>query len=178
VSSVYVYGLADPRDGKIRYVGQTRNLASRLACHLSSACIDNWRPSKKDQWIQELARLELRPTIVALETCQDSHSEEAEMRWFEKLSMDCELLNTVLPRGGKKRNPPSAKRTKVACLMDRDDKDRCSSAAAVEGKGLDEWARETLIAKANETLPARLRDRTNPNNQRRRCRCNTVVVRG
>jgi hypothetical protein len=59
----FIYGLLDPRDGMLRYVGQTvYRLKSRLSGHLH----DYKKLTKKGRWISELKALGLRPSIVLL----------------------------------------------------------------------------------------------------------------
>ncbi len=61
MSTGTVYALVDPRDGKLRYIGQTRQpLAQRLRGHLG-------RPaSAVGRWIEELRAADLQPQIVAI----------------------------------------------------------------------------------------------------------------
>lgn len=57
-----LYSLVDPRDGAVRYVGQTtKTLQSRLAGHLASPA------PKVALWIDELLELGLTPQIVRLQ---------------------------------------------------------------------------------------------------------------
>ena len=46
-SYVYIYGLRDPRDGKIKYVGQTENMKTRLAMHIAECSVPGKRASRK-----------------------------------------------------------------------------------------------------------------------------------
>jgi hypothetical protein len=64
--SVTVYGLADPRSGHLRYIGQTaRPLRERLNGHLSESSL-NYCPAK-GRWVRELFAAGLRPEIFAIE---------------------------------------------------------------------------------------------------------------
>jgi hypothetical protein len=57
VGEVAIYALSDPRDAQAaRYVGQTRNPASRFMQHINMARL--WLPDELPWWIQ---RPELRP---------------------------------------------------------------------------------------------------------------------
>jgi len=58
-----VYGLKDPIDMKIKYVGVTKNITSRYKQHLYSIKICD-----KTKWIEELKKSNLRPELVILET--------------------------------------------------------------------------------------------------------------
>jgi len=62
----YIYGLYDPRDGVIRYVGKTMAYRSRLRQHISAA-----RKGKTYHvycWIRKLLREQIRPEIRLIET--------------------------------------------------------------------------------------------------------------
>lgn len=76
-----VYGLVDPRDGIVKYVGQTTALLrDRLIGHLSGST-----GIKKMAWIEELAAIGLKPSIEVLESVQPQDLDAAEKRWIEKL---------------------------------------------------------------------------------------------
>ncbi len=56
-----VYGLIDPRDKMIHYIGSAINAFERLDGHLSDA-----RDTSKTRWIAELKSLGLRPGVIIL----------------------------------------------------------------------------------------------------------------
>lgn len=60
----YIYGLVDPRDGKVRYVGKADDPQKRLKSHLREKDRKNKR---KLLWIEELAELGLKPSITYLQ---------------------------------------------------------------------------------------------------------------
>lgn len=83
----FVYGLRDPRDQRIRYVGRTRNLTARVARHIAHPGSLLMRA-----WLLELRELQLAPEPVVLETVPTPDlASEAEARWIKKLKAD--LLN-------------------------------------------------------------------------------------
>lgn len=58
---IYIYALVDPRDGLIRYVGQSVDPEKRLAHHLTRyTSIRVWT------WTSKLRRLGLKPQVVRL----------------------------------------------------------------------------------------------------------------
>lgn len=64
---VSIYGLVDPRNNLIRYVGKTKQtLNKRLSQHMSDTGINN---THKFNWIKNLKELNLKPIIILLETC-------------------------------------------------------------------------------------------------------------
>jgi hypothetical protein len=78
---IYIYGLADPRDHLIRYVGKTQcSLATRMEGHLKKPV--NWRMHR---WLKDLQWLGILPEIVAIEVCRSSEWEVREALWIRKL---------------------------------------------------------------------------------------------
>jgi hypothetical protein len=70
VGRFVVYGLVDPRDGSIRYVGRTGNLEGRLASHTSEgrrAVPHPHENPRKCEWLRELRRAGLTFGVVILE---------------------------------------------------------------------------------------------------------------
>jgi hypothetical protein len=64
----YIYGLIDPRNGEIRYIGKTKNPKSRLSGHITESKdieVVNYRI----KWIRKLISLDLKPNIVFLKVC-------------------------------------------------------------------------------------------------------------
>lgn len=81
-----IYGLTDPRDGGVRYVGRTRlPLRSRLVGHISDKS-----NRRKAQWIAELLALGLRPGIVTL---------AATNKWPVAQRMEFEVIAEARRRG-------------------------------------------------------------------------------
>lgn len=86
---VVVYGLADPRDGKYRYVGQTIDLDRRTAQHLAGD--RNW---EKTRWIRELQAANCEPAVSVLEKCTILDCRERERDWIVKLRQEGHPLLT------------------------------------------------------------------------------------
>lgn len=86
-----IYALIDPRDGRPRYVGQTRGryLCNRLAQHVCRA-----DRTPKSEWVQDLLLAGLRPSIELLEEVTLSRGDEVEDIWIQRLSaVQTDLLN-------------------------------------------------------------------------------------
>lgn len=84
---IYIYGIADPRDHLIRYVGKTEcSLGMRLSWHLKRPV--NWRMGV---WLKSLAELCVRPEIAVIELCRRNAWEAREAHWIRKLREN--LLN-------------------------------------------------------------------------------------
>lgn len=77
-----IYGLIDPRDQQLRYVGKTiTTLAARLRQHVSDA-IRGRVSIKRFTWIRELALDSRAPEIVELESVDGDSWREAEQFWI------------------------------------------------------------------------------------------------
>ena len=88
-----VYGLSDPRDGVIRYVGLTGQPVARMYRHLSQARRRDYRTNPPlGDWLLELLQLGINPSVVTLEEVKRSGS-TAERRWIKKLSKKTPLFN-------------------------------------------------------------------------------------
>src|SRR5262245_2715591 len=91
---ICVYGLKDPRDGHLYYVGRTRNYARRLT-HL---CQPRSHSKRYMQWVKDLMRTGQVPISVILEETEFSALRQAERFWIEKsLESGQPLLNSRLP---------------------------------------------------------------------------------
>ena len=97
----YIYGLIDPQDYKVRYVGKTsQRMNRRLAHHIGAAKRGHKAPVY--EWIRSL--LPLEPWLVCLQICAGlvstsdgrrsrDASGPAEVKWIKRFRRDC--LNNV-----------------------------------------------------------------------------------
>jgi len=99
----YIYGLIDPRDYRVRYVGRTsQRMEERLAQHVNTAERSKRHSSPVYRWIREL--LPLRPRLVCLEICDGDApppsvsrrcaeyrhpAQAAEIKWIKRFRRDC-----------------------------------------------------------------------------------------
>lgn len=63
-----VYGLVDPRDGRVRYVGSSQDIAHRLYSHRHSSRSNRRRPC--EVWLVELKNAGVQPFAIVLEECE------------------------------------------------------------------------------------------------------------
>lgn len=86
-----VYGLRDPRDQRIRYVGQTVKKKARRRSHELNHFQGN---IEKCNWVRELRSAGVYPEMVDLEICAWSELLEREHYWIQRLVAEgCDLLN-------------------------------------------------------------------------------------
>lgn len=93
---VTIYGLIDPRDNIVRYVGQTRiEPHKRLLQHRSAAIS---RPhTLVGIWMKELRAANVKAEIVVLEIVADSAADDAEIKWIR--SFDRSTLTNAAVTG-------------------------------------------------------------------------------
>jgi len=96
--TIYIYGLYDPRNGLLRYVGKTNNIRIRHSAHTreNGECY-------KHNWVKSLISLGLRPEIKVLETIENSDDKDWQERerWWIKSSLDSGAPLTNLHSGGR-----------------------------------------------------------------------------
>lgn len=81
-----IYGLIDPRDDSLRYIGKTMvDTDVRLRQHIAEAK-NTFCPTLKLKWLRKLILLHLSPTIVALETdISEGDIDDAERFWISSI---------------------------------------------------------------------------------------------
>ncbi len=105
--TAYIYTLADPRTGEIRYVGKTFCMRKRFYDHI---CCKNKRNNKRTAWIKSLLKDGLKPKMEVLETIENASDEDwaqCEMFWISTLKFyGCDLVNGDSGGlSGKKQTP-------------------------------------------------------------------------
>lgn len=88
----YIYGLVDPRNDKIRYIGKAVNPKSRLRGHIYESKdleVTNYRI----KWIRKLTSLGLKPKMIILKVCSSEDFEKYETEYI-KLYTENKLTNS------------------------------------------------------------------------------------
>lgn len=96
VVQTYIYGLLDPRDQLVHYVGKSDRPRQRLTEHLKDAASNPY----KAEWLEDLSVSGGRPRIVILETVSLADWEQAERRWIAT-GRDLEWPLTNIQAGGR-----------------------------------------------------------------------------
>lgn len=92
---VWIYGLIDPRDGEIHYVGRSKQPFIRLEQHLKDAR----NGSEKGRWLTSLTEDDLQPDIRILDCVAESEADTVETEYINAgLSKRWPLTNV---RGAK-----------------------------------------------------------------------------
>lgn len=74
----FIYGLKDPRDQRVYYIGKANNPKSRLSEHLK----DIGTNPKKEDWLLDLAGAGFQPEVVILEETTLANWQDCERKWI------------------------------------------------------------------------------------------------
>jgi NUMOD3 motif len=80
MADVVIYGLVDPFDGQIRYVGKATNPHKRYRCHLNDQT-----QVRRGRWIRSLLAREASPKLAILSVCDASNWQQAEQYWIAEI---------------------------------------------------------------------------------------------
>lgn len=158
----FIYGLRCPIDGRIRYIGKTKNPANRLYRHLSNAA-RGCENQRSYEWIRELQRKGLRPSLEIIFTVPIAEDWRAHERRViaDARAKGWPLTNTAAGGAGvvflDKRSAVAAKAARQAGFTERV---RAQMSASIKAAWADPVKRARIVAaqKAAASTPAR-RDR-------------------
>ncbi len=102
---IKIYGLFDPRNNELRYVGQTsRSLNDRLSKHLSGSKNNSDPNPVKKAWINKLLKLNMKPSINLLGIIEENESIFWEQWNINDAKFNgCRLTNYAPAKGGHPR---------------------------------------------------------------------------
>lgn len=89
MDTTHIYGLIDPRDGRIRYVGKADDVKRRLTEHVSK----RKEMTHKRSWIVHLSCLGLKPEVIILDIVPESGWQTWEREWIADLMKNHDLVN-------------------------------------------------------------------------------------
>lgn len=101
---ITIYGLCDPRNQQIKYVGKTvQPLNFRLSQHIHHYGVK--KRTKKSCWITQLLKENLYPEIFEIERIDEQNWIEAERFWIAYFkSIGCDLKNIAIGGEGNGGN--------------------------------------------------------------------------
>lgn len=82
--NTYIYGLVDPDDFKIRYIGQSVDPIHRLGGHLAE-CLEHM-DTPKHNWFKELIKSKKRPYIMIFERVSLKNAQVKETEYISRFS--------------------------------------------------------------------------------------------
>ena len=92
----FIYGLVDPRDNKVRYIGKANNINKRLCGHIGDM---NRKVTPVSCWIKKLHSMNLTPTAKQLMRVSASNWQEAEILTIEQYRRSTPNLLNVADGG-------------------------------------------------------------------------------
>jgi hypothetical protein len=103
MENIYIYGLVDPTNNELRYVGKSINPNSRYRKHLQDS---KKKISYKDKWIDSLLNKKIKPELLIIDVVSNDNWGFWEIHYISYFkSIGCRLSN--LTNGGE--NPPNHK---------------------------------------------------------------------
>jgi group I intron endonuclease len=114
-----IYGLVDPRDGNLRYIGKSSQGLGRAREHSYPSYLDVDR-SYCANWIRELQELGLTYTSVVIQDFEDADIlSQAEMYWIAYFrTIGCRLTNLTLGGEGHLGYSPNQEtRSKISSAL-------------------------------------------------------------
>ncbi len=78
--TTFIYGLFDPRDYRLRYIGKADNIQKRISKHITTA--KHGQKTHKDDWVRLLLSQGLEPSIEILEEVSSDRWQEFEIAWI------------------------------------------------------------------------------------------------
>lgn len=95
MSKNIIYGLVDPRNNQLRYIGKTEIGQSRLLEHLKAKSLI--KDTHKDRWLKQLLFNNLKPEFIVIEEFDDPNELfAAEEFWYEYfIGLGCNLTNST-----------------------------------------------------------------------------------
>ena len=95
INRIYIYGLQDPRDGLIHYVGKSKRPEYRLKQHLRGKATN----ADKMVWLDGLGVAGVEPLVVILEETDAQGWAKTERRWIAKGRADGWPLTNIQDGG-------------------------------------------------------------------------------
>ena len=109
MTAISVYGLTDPLDGSVRYIGSTRDVGRRLGQHWYDALTGTYssKGNPRQTWLKSVRDRGLRCGVLLLEEFVDI-SDRDWIEWFwihQGFSLGWPLTNSVEHCPAKIRRP-------------------------------------------------------------------------
>lgn len=92
METVYIYGLVDPRNNKLKYVGKSKSPVDRFSAHILEA--KKGIKSYKNNWIKGLLNYDFLPLLIILDETDEEKANLLEKYWIKKSKEEgCTLVN-------------------------------------------------------------------------------------
>lgn len=82
---MFIYTLAHPLTGEVRYIGKTKDLKDRLTRHIQKSYLDKYdKNTYKSRWIKKLLSHNLKPIMEVLDECDENLVDIYEKYWISQ----------------------------------------------------------------------------------------------
>jgi group I intron endonuclease len=115
-NTTFIYGLFDPRNAALRYIGKSNNPHKRLKEHISESSPSKYTKRYVTRWIRQLLDEGLKPAIEILEECSIDTWEQAERAWIADCKRYGLKLTNTTSGGDGVHDPPPEVRAKMASM--------------------------------------------------------------
>lgn len=109
---MYIYGLCDPRNEQLRYIGVTKYPNKRFAAHL---CDKN--PCHRTSWLQSLKREDLKPEMFIIDEVADENWQREEKFWINYWKYIGADLTNSTDGGDGLQSPTPETRAKISAAQ-------------------------------------------------------------
>lgn len=103
-SKISIYGMVDPDEYKIVYVGSSCNLMGRVTVHINDAKAKRYLANRRTplhKWIRDVLSKGHKPELCVLEVCIQENRNEREEWWINHLNgINAKLFN-IRPVGDR-----------------------------------------------------------------------------
>lgn len=96
-----VYGLVDPRNHNVYYVGRSINCKFRFMAHWNNKNHPSNKKDKKSQWLRRLEKLNLRPFLVILQYRHYLSVDTREGFWINHFRKQNPRMTNLMPYRNK-----------------------------------------------------------------------------
>lgn len=171
--TVYIYGLWDPRDGRLRYIGKTVNPRARFYRHLVD--YDRGKITHCSTWVKGILQSGNKPMMEILEEVTPETWQEIERDWIAQArTYGLDLVNMVSGgSGGRTPGTPMPEEVKQKISQKLKGRD----AYWLKGKARTE-AEKQAISLANKGRKPRLGMHNRPETNAKIGASNSIVLRG
>ena len=108
--AITIYGLSDPNNELIRYIGKTINMNKRYRQHICESLAGK-RKSKKNSWLNSLLIKGVNPKVHIIDVVSDDNGNYYERSYIKLFkSAGCNLLNMTQGGDGGAMNPDVSKK--------------------------------------------------------------------
>lgn len=114
--TTFIYGLFDPRNYSLRYIGKSDNPNLRLKQHIKEARHSKKRNRYVASWIRQLLSEDLQPDMEVLEECTQDNWQESEKAWIAECRKFGVRLTNTTDGGDGVNNPPPEVRARMASM--------------------------------------------------------------